>query len=283
VLFALCADVVLFVAILKIPRPIELYERPAAPALPHGAPSRTAPEAVLIQGESVLFFCGQKVHVIELSRADRWVDRTDQSLGPARLLDLSERPFRVSAVGRIKTRQWFQWPAARADLSTAPRVHQARLETLDGSASLGAVTEQWSTSALTVRAHTGPLVRRPWVEVAGNRWLTNGDFRLSEAVLVEANGEQNIIDSRGARLRIAQGRLRNARVSLAATLGTIWGFETIVAAFLTLLGSHLALLAAARTQRSDQPFVQKFFRWCSLLGAFLVGAMALAVLKYQSL
>lgn len=192
----------------------------------------------------------------------------------------------VASVGRVLSPQ--SWRGGHAGVAGSDgSAAFVRVRVLQGSAALGDVTTQWAlgsgAQALRLTARSGAFVAHPWIELNGQRVIVNGDFRFGEARVEVVNGLQICTDSRGLQLRFRGGNIVNERVSLADTLGSLWEFEVIVTAFLTLLGSHLALLASVRSdQQSEKPFVQKFLRWCALLGAFLVGAIALAVWKVKA-
>ncbi len=266
VLFALAADVALVLGVLRIQRQIEVAPKSVTARQPYGAL-----QSVATLSDRVIFFYPSGTRVVSL--------RADLTL-PGASMQVNSSPViwrATTADSESSGRGRFWTDLSRPAVQT---VRASRVVTLEGSAVLGDSTVRWSSGGVTLTARSGALVSRPWVEYNAQRMYTDTDFRLHEAVLAEVNGEQNIVDSRGARLRMANGRVVNARVSIATTLGSLWGFEVLVPGFLTLLGSHLALLASARTQHeNDRPFVQKFFRWCGLLGAFLVGAIALAVWK----
>jgi hypothetical protein len=151
------------------------------------------------------------------------------------------------------------------------------LRSSEGAEALGDRSVRAQVDGLDLSSRRGFRVTRPWISVHGERRYVDRDVRVEHALILrDARRSQRwLATAEGITIPLDRTPPRR---SVFETLAGILGPEAGLTAFVAWLTAQVTALAAARTTGATSVFSLRFLRWSAMLGVFVTGAMALALL-----
>jgi hypothetical protein len=302
-LATLAADAALVAALVALPRPIVL-DAPLALA-PHGRPVMAVAlddRAAFLWRDphredvvAVLIELGRPARSIALSSANaRRIPLSSDALSdPCSLLEVLAWPHRERCdtapaprpvestptssstrspgqESRVTLRWW------RAETGGWSR-HDTALLSSEGAEALGDRSVRAQVDGLELSSRRGFRVTRPWITIGGERRNVDRDVRVEHALVLRdgRRSQRWLATAEGIMIPLDHPPPRR---SVVETLAGMLGPEAALAALVAWLTAQVTALAAARTTGAASVFSLRFLRWSAMLGVFVTGAMALALL-----